>query len=109
VAVKKLKTEDLDIEDFKKEVSILSRTSHPNIVRFVGGCTRMPHLAIVTEFVARGNLCALLADPSVSFPWSLKIRIATDVAKGAFLSFPTTKHSLSSVQVCTTCIPGLPR
>ena len=36
-----------------QEVSILSRTRHPNIVRFFGGCLHPPTVFIVEELMAQ--------------------------------------------------------
>ncbi|KAL6962400.1 non-specific serine,threonine protein kinase, partial [Sarracenia purpurea var. burkii] len=51
VAVKFLRSEHLNeaLEDeFAHEVAILREVQHRNVVRFVGACTKSPHLCIVT-------------------------------------------------------------
>ena len=47
-------------QEFRDEVAIMKRLKHPNVVLFMGACTRPPHLCIVTQFVARGSLFRLL-------------------------------------------------
>jgi serine/threonine protein kinase len=42
-----------------------STLRHPNVVVFYGACTTPPDLAIVTEWVARGSLRAVLEDESI--------------------------------------------
>lgn len=50
----------LRTQEFRDEVAIMKRLKHPNVVLFMGACTRPPHLCIVTQFVARGSLFRLL-------------------------------------------------
>ncbi|CAL5411232.1 unnamed protein product [Camellia sinensis] len=54
VAIKVLRSEHLNdaLEDeFAQEVAVLREVQHRNVVRFVGACTKAPHLCIVTEVV----------------------------------------------------------
>jgi tRNA A-37 threonylcarbamoyl transferase component Bud32 len=79
------------LNDLIKECTILSKLRHPNIVLFLGLCSETPNFAIVTEFMSRGSLWNIL-HPSgtnqqasghiVELPWSLRINILKDIAKG---------------------------
>ncbi|KAF6001173.1 hypothetical protein F1559_000404 [Cyanidiococcus yangmingshanensis] len=65
VAVKQLTRDDdgfslETVEDFQKEMVLLSRLRHPNIVPFCGTVTRPPHLCIVLGFVSGGSLYRLI-------------------------------------------------
>ncbi|KAF2307576.1 hypothetical protein GH714_029854 [Hevea brasiliensis] len=63
VAVKILMEQDFDAERFKeflREVAIMKRLRHPNIVLFMGAVTQPPNLSIVTEYLSRGSLYRLL-------------------------------------------------
>jgi len=72
VAVKELKYQNLNeevLEEFRKEISILGKLRHPNVVLFMGACTEAPHLCMITEFLAGGNLFELLHErPSETLP-----------------------------------------
>lgn len=114
MAVKLLLEQDLPektVIDFKKEVSIMKKLRHPNILQFVslvenlcilvsvllidyvckvllllmqmGACTTPPSLCIVSEYVSQGSLFKIL-HKSKETPLSMerKIRIALDTAKG---------------------------
>jgi len=54
VAIKQLHKQDLDskiLEDFRKEVDILTQMRHPNVVLFMGACTEQHKLTIVCELL----------------------------------------------------------
>eukprot|EP00177_Eucheuma_denticulatum_P007775 GFKZ01014140.1.p1 GENE.GFKZ01014140.1~~GFKZ01014140.1.p1 ORF type:complete len:863 (+),score=76.48 GFKZ01014140.1:309-2897(+) len=48
------------MHDFRLEVTMLSKLRHPNIVLFLGACTRLPQMCILTEFCHGGSLFAAL-------------------------------------------------
>ncbi|KAF3441720.1 hypothetical protein FNV43_RR15635 [Rhamnella rubrinervis] len=87
VAVKILMEQDFHAERFKeflREVSIMKRVRHPNIVLFMGAVTQPPNLSIVTEYLARGSLYRLLHKPSAReiLDERRRLNMAYDVAKG---------------------------
>ncbi|XP_075512982.1 serine/threonine-protein kinase CTR1-like isoform X1 [Primulina tabacum] len=87
VAVKILMEQDLHAERFKeflREVAIMKRLRHPNIVLFMGAVTEPPNLSIVTEYLSRGSLYKLLHKPGAREALDEKRRLsmAFDVAKG---------------------------
>lgn len=52
VAIKKLTKTDLDpktLEEFRKEVDIMTQMRHPNVVLFMGACTKDKDMFIVSE------------------------------------------------------------
>ena len=51
--------------------------AHPNIVQFMGLCIELEDIYIVTEFVAGGDLRAILKDTSIEIGWDVR----TDVIK----------------------------
>lgn len=48
------------LHDFRLEVTMLNRLRHPNIVLFLGACTVLPQMCILTEFCHGGSLFAAL-------------------------------------------------
>jgi serine/threonine protein kinase len=85
VAVKRLYRTDLDektLTDFKKEIEIMSKLNHPNVVLFMGACTTPGHMAIVTELMPKGNLAQLLHNQKIELPLSMRMRMAKDAALG---------------------------
>lgn len=82
VAVKMLAS-DVSHDDaaiFLKEISILSRLSHPSIVGFVGAIISGT-LALVMEYCALGNLKQFLQQ-RLQTSWLVKIRMARQAAEG---------------------------
>ncbi|CAI5445287.1 unnamed protein product [Caenorhabditis angaria] len=66
-----------------REVSILSRLSHPNIVAFVGTSLDDPsQFAIVTEFVENGSLFHLLHEEKRVLDPDFRLRVSLDIARG---------------------------
>ncbi|KAG6531950.1 hypothetical protein ZIOFF_005786 [Zingiber officinale] len=87
VAVKVLADQDFhndQLKEFLREVAIMKRVRHPNIVLFMGAVTKHPHLSIVTEYLPRGSLYRLIhrAAPGEILDRRRRLRIALDVAKG---------------------------
>ncbi|KAF3625930.1 Serine/threonine-protein kinase CTR1 [Capsicum annuum] len=87
VAVKILMEQDFHAERYKeflREVSIMKRLRHPNIVLFMGAVTGPPNLSIVTEYLSRGSLYGLLHKPGAREVLDERRRLcmAYDVAKG---------------------------
>ncbi|XP_019453355.1 PREDICTED: serine/threonine-protein kinase STY8-like isoform X2 [Lupinus angustifolius] len=85
VAVKVLRCEQLNdaLEDeFAQEVAILRQVHHKNVVRFIGACTKSPHLCIVTEYMTGGSLYDYLHKNHNVLELSLLLKFAIDVCKG---------------------------
>ncbi|KAL2992700.1 hypothetical protein AAZX31_10G062200 [Glycine max] len=87
VAVKILMEQDFLAECFKeflREVAIMKRLRHPNIVLFMGAVTQPPNLSIVTEYLSRGSLYRLLHRSGAKEVLDERRRLgmAYDVAKG---------------------------
>ncbi|KAL5102521.1 hypothetical protein RYX36_006848 [Vicia faba] len=87
VAVKVLSVQnfhDDQLKEFLREVAIMKRVRHPNVVLFMGAVTKRPHLSIVTEYLPRGSLFRLIHRPvsnEIQDP-KRRLRMAIDVAKG---------------------------
>ncbi|XP_028763682.1 serine/threonine-protein kinase STY46 isoform X1 [Neltuma alba] len=85
VAVKILRSEHLNdaLEDeFAQEVAILRQVHHKNVVRFIGACTKSPHLWIVTEYMPGGSLYDYLHKNHNMLDLSQLLKFAIDVCKG---------------------------
>ncbi|KAH8509046.1 hypothetical protein Peur_050890 [Populus x canadensis] len=85
VAIKILRSEQLNgtqEEEFAQEVTILREVQHRNVVRFVGACTKFPHLCIVTEFMHGGSLYDYLHKNHNVLKLPQLLKFAIDVCKG---------------------------
>ena len=84
VAVKVIKGEitESNLADLKKEISILSQIRHPNIVLYLGCCTKEPNVCIVTEWCEKGSVFDLIHKKNVVLSTKRMIQIALDAAQG---------------------------
>lgn len=83
VAIKVLRqeTHKRDLEDFKKEMEIMSSLRSPYIVHFYGA-TLTPKLCIVLEYCSRGTLFHYLHDDLNYVDWRLALRWLIESARG---------------------------
>ncbi|XP_077248562.1 uncharacterized protein LOC143888126 isoform X2 [Tasmannia lanceolata] len=68
--------------DYKKEVGIMKRLRHPNVLLFMGAVYSPKRLAIVTEFLPRGSLFRILHKSNQALDLMRRLRMALDVARG---------------------------
>ncbi|KAG4981318.1 hypothetical protein JHK85_035276 [Glycine max] len=91
VAIKVFLEQDLtaeNMEDFCNEISILSRLRHPNVILFLGACTKPPRLSMVTEYMELGSLYYLihLNGQKKKLNWRRRLRMLRDICNSV-LSF----------------------
>ena len=58
-----------------------SKIFHPNLVKSFGICLQPGNIALVQEFMPKGNLNQLLSNNSISLTWPIKYKIAKQVLK----------------------------
>mmetsp|Transcript_14493 Transcript_14493/g.21134 ORF Transcript_14493/g.21134 Transcript_14493/m.21134 type:complete len:687 (+) Transcript_14493:915-2975(+) len=78
-------------EEFIKECQAMISVRHPNIVLFMGACTKQPNLCLVLEYCGHGSLWDVLRNQSIPLPWYIRCKIALDTARGVnyLHKFPT--------------------
>jgi|JI6StandDraft_1071083.scaffolds.fasta_scaffold07031_10 serine/threonine protein kinase len=83
VAVKlfKIDTSESSVKDFLSECHAMEALRHPNIVLFLGACTKAPNFAIVLEYCSKGTLWSILQS-NVELSWEDRRRFALDTARG---------------------------
>ncbi|HQZ88286.1 MAG TPA: protein kinase [Gammaproteobacteria bacterium] len=92
VAIKQLLSDDISHEakeEFEAESQVMARLRSPNIVQFYGYCLNPRH-CIVMEYMPNGSLYSILKNIKQSLDWTIRIRIATDIASG--LDFLHQEH-----------------
>ncbi|KAK9071580.1 hypothetical protein SSX86_008008 [Deinandra increscens subsp. villosa] len=89
VAVKKHNTDGYQgFEEWKAEVELLGKLSHPNVVKLLGYCSEDRDLLLVYEFILKGTLENFVLKQGVgrTLSWSIRVKIMIGTAKGiAFL------------------------
>ncbi|MED6138582.1 hypothetical protein PIB30_075574 [Stylosanthes scabra] len=87
VAVKVINESKGSGEEFINEVASISRTSHVNIVSFLGFCNERNKRALIYEFVFNGSLDKFIYDSGSStltcnLDWNTVYQIAIGIARG---------------------------
>ncbi|XP_050227736.1 probable serine/threonine-protein kinase SIS8 isoform X2 [Mercurialis annua] len=70
------------IQDYKKEIDMMKRLRHPNVLLFMGAVYSPERLAIVTEFLPRGSLFKTLHRNNQTLDIRRRLKMALDVARG---------------------------
>uniref|UniRef100_A0A0D3H5V6 Protein kinase domain-containing protein n=1 Tax=Oryza barthii TaxID=65489 RepID=A0A0D3H5V6_9ORYZ len=71
--------------EFLAELESLTKFRHKNLVSLVGYCSEKAHLALIYEYMPRGNLFDLLRDKTgvgESLNWAMRVRVLLDAAQG---------------------------
>lgn len=91
------------LADLRKEINILSQLRHPNVVLYIGACTRLPDVCIVTEWCHRGSLYQLLHQSSARVDTARILDLSTGIAQGVnylhSLDFKVVHRDLKSHNV----------
>ncbi|XP_026391101.1 uncharacterized protein LOC113286718 isoform X2 [Papaver somniferum] len=85
IAVKRLsKTSGQGIEEFKNEVTLISKLQHRNLVRLFGCCIQREEYMLIYEYMSKGSLDAFLFDPSkkAGLDWDKRFNIIGGITRG---------------------------
>ncbi|CAL0314505.1 unnamed protein product [Lupinus luteus] len=70
------------LQDYRKEIGIMKRLRHPNVLLFMGAVYSPQRLAIMTELLPRGSLFKILHNNNQTLDIRRRLRMALDVARG---------------------------
>ncbi|KAM4809730.1 atrial natriuretic peptide receptor 1-like [Rhinophrynus dorsalis] len=95
VAIKKIQKKTFTLsKTIRKEVKQIRDLDHPNLCKFIGGCTEVPNVAIITEYCPKGSLSDVLLSDDIPLNWGFRFSFANDIAHGmAYLHQHRMYHS----------------
>ncbi|GKB16694.1 PAS domain-containing protein tyrosine kinase family protein, partial [Tanacetum coccineum] len=70
------------LQDYNKEIDIMKRLRHPNVLLYMGSVCSLDKLAMVTELLPRGSLFNVLHNSGHNLDIKRRLRMAADVARG---------------------------
>ena len=73
-----------------KEIQLMNKLRHPNILRFEAVCVHEGQLHALTEYIEGGTLEELILDTSHNIAWSQRIQIGLNISSG--LEYLNTKN-----------------
>lgn len=65
-----------------REIKLLKKLSHPNIIKYFGLCAKEGKFHPVLEYINGGSLDHLLVNPDIPLSWSEKVGFCLDAANG---------------------------
>ena len=70
-----------NLNELSSEIEIMRRIKHPNITKFIGACTKSPHMCIVTELLEM-SLFDLLHNTRLKISIDIELKIANGATNG---------------------------
>lgn len=83
VAIKMINIEKMNEEvekNFLREINVMSKLRHQNVLLFLGACIQKPNFCLVTEFIQNGSLNHVLKKEKLSLVRKITIAIETTKA-----------------------------
>lgn len=86
---------EMNMDQFKNEILVLSHLRHLNIVSLIGYCNEKNEMILVCEYVAKGNLYhQLYKTNNEPLPWDRRLQIYIGAARGLQYLHVGTKQKI---------------
>ncbi|KAF9969299.1 hypothetical protein BGZ73_008394 [Actinomortierella ambigua] len=83
VTITKIGSKKVVVDDaLRYELYNMREIRHPNLAEFVGVCTAPPNVCVVMEYIPKGTLASVLANPDHKLSWLFKFSFIQDLCRG---------------------------
>lgn len=83
-----------NLDEFEREIRLMYKLRHPNIVTFMGACLQRPKLLLILEYCVHGSLFDLLVDVKRKDIMTCKFKIETALGCAHALQYLHSRRPL---------------
>jgi len=96
VAIKRVfqKNGDAGMDNFLKEIKLMSKLSHPNILLFIGACITSTDLFLVTEYMSKGSVYNIIHNNTTTIPSGRKLKVVLKLERKLKMLLDSSKGML---------------